>query len=567
MAKLPSKALKFGARKGSEFLTRLLIRRGFKTDDGSLDTSSVTSLGLIGQAITPAERIENVPTLERPRKAIAKSNPNLITLGKQLDSLVKLAGSIGVLSKKHQELLVENIKQANKVARENNLERKTQPERQAVNQDSLAPLGDIVADIAKTLGKLNGVVEQKQEEVADSKPSFLENFLDRRGFGNDYRESKTKRKAKREAAAAKRVYERSVEGRASKFKPEQLLDKNGKPLNRSQLPLRLGRLEREAQRGTVLGRVKSAGSSLVRAATSNSIAKKIGKGLAAGTARATVGRDAMKTTVKKLAGPLISKALGSTALKSIPIIGAVAGLGFAASRLVEGDVVGAGLDAASGLGGPMTAIPALVASIARDIYSDVYGVKPEQDGGFTKRIGALMDSVKETVLEYIKPKIQPKSKVTQAQIDKPFTPKVNASKGGSSGSLFTAPSMPSGSPSDYKPGAGPIKSGTKPYSIPTAFSQKPVNKPSPSSGSELQKPQVVDSTSSPAVAKGVSLIAAQASIDKPQINISSVDMPTLPSVVPTTRDNALGVGNVPNIDYPHNLSGQLYFSSTVMPDA
>lgn len=570
MAKLPSKALKLGGRKGSEFLTRFLIRRGFKADDGRFDSSAITTLGIAGSAMAPAEDVPTMPSLVTPKKAIKKSNPNIVTLGKQLDELVKLANTIGVLSKKQQELLVDQVKNASRVARENNLERKAaKPEKAAISSDSLAPLGDVIAKISKTLGMLTDVVEDKKQEVDSSSPGFLENFLDRRGFGNDYRDSKAKRKAKADAKAQKLSYERSTEGRASKFKPEQLLDKNGKPLNNSQLPMRLGKLEDAAKKNTWWRKAATriGGSSLVKATTSNSIAKKIGRGLSAGASKAAVGKDAMKSTVRKLAGPLVSKALGSTALKSIPIIGAVAGLGFAAARLVDGDVVGAGLDAASGLAGPLTAIPALVASIARDIYSDVYGVKPEQDGSFSKRIGELMESVKETVLDYIKPKVQPKSKVTQTQVDKSFTPKIQSAKGGSNSLLFTAPPAPAAtSSSDYTPGAGPLKSGVSPSASPTSFSPKPTNSPTASAPSP-ERADPVDSASSPAVTKGASLIAAQAAVDKPSISVSSVDVGVSPATQPTSRDNALGVGNVPSVDYSHDLSNQLYFSSVVSADA
>lgn len=66
----------------------------------------------------------------------------------------------------------------------------------------------------------------------------------------------------------------------------------------------------------------------------------------AGSATATkmVGKTAAKTV-----GKTAAKTVGKTLLKKIPVIGALAGLGFAISRAMEGDWAGAGLEAASGL--------------------------------------------------------------------------------------------------------------------------------------------------------------------------------------------------------------------------
>jgi len=70
---------------------------------------------------------------------------------------------------------------------------------------------------------------------------------------------------------------------------------------------------------------------------------------AAPGAAADAATKAGTTTAAKAAGKGVLK----SALKKIPIIGAVAGLGFAASRLMAGDKTGAALEAASGLAGTL----------------------------------------------------------------------------------------------------------------------------------------------------------------------------------------------------------------------
>jgi hypothetical protein len=65
---------------------------------------------------------------------------------------------------------------------------------------------------------------------------------------------------------------------------------------------------------------------------------------------------------------------------------------------MDGDVVGAGLEAVSGIGSFATAIPATVALLAKDVYEDVYGIKPESDPLVGERLG-LIESETETAVK------------------------------------------------------------------------------------------------------------------------------------------------------------------------
>lgn len=82
----------------------------------------------------------------------------------------------------------------------------------------------------------------------------------------------------------------------------------------------------------------------------------------------TAGEAAMKTggkNVAKIAGKTATKSIGKSIVKKIPIIGALAGLGFAISRAASGDYVGAAGELASGIA---STIPGLgtAASVAID---------------------------------------------------------------------------------------------------------------------------------------------------------------------------------------------------------
>ena len=95
---------------------------------------------------------------------------------------------------------------------------------------------------------------------------------------------------------------------------------------------------------------------------------------------------------ESIAKRLPKAALKATA-KSIPGIGLLVGAGGALAALSEGDIVGAGLEAASGMGSALTAIPATAALTAKEVYEDVYGVKPEDDPDVGSRLTEIKDKV------------------------------------------------------------------------------------------------------------------------------------------------------------------------------
>jgi|688.fasta_scaffold00052_202 hypothetical protein len=106
------------------------------------------------------------------------------------------------------------------------------------------------------------------------------------------------------------------------------------------------------------------------------------------TAVGDVGSKISESIAKRL-----PKAALKGALKSIPILGTVAGGIGALMTLSDGDVVGAGLEAASGVGSAITAIPATAALLAREVYEDVYGIKPEDDPEAGNRLTDIKDKV------------------------------------------------------------------------------------------------------------------------------------------------------------------------------
>jgi hypothetical protein len=123
----------------------------------------------------------------------------------------------------------------------------------------------------------------------------------------------------------------------------------------------------------------------------------VGAKRAAAAAAGTAGKEGVAALIKKSIAKRVPKAVASAVGKSIPFLGAAIGVGFALSRLMDGDVVGAGLEAVSGIGSVATAIPATVALLAKDIYQDVYGIKPESDPLVGERMGIIQSETEAAV--------------------------------------------------------------------------------------------------------------------------------------------------------------------------
>ena len=143
--------------------------------------------------------------------------------------------------------------------------------------------------------------------------------------------------------------------------------------------------------------------------TAARVVKGVARGVAKGTAKVLgkVGiKKASEAVIRTSARKILAKSLGKLVGKSIPVAGAVFGLGFAVSKIIDGDWVGAGVEAASGLGSAITAIPATIYGASREIYFDVYGVWPESDPDSKERYGDLYDIVKSMATEMLKDNVK-----------------------------------------------------------------------------------------------------------------------------------------------------------------
>jgi hypothetical protein len=136
-------------------------------------------------------------------------------------------------------------------------------------------------------------------------------------------------------------------------------------------------------------------------------------------------KGSMASTIGTSIAKRLPTAMGEVFGKSIPIIGAALGVGEGISRLMKGDVAGAGLAAVSGLGSAATAIPATVALLANDVYEDVYGISPLSDPMVGDRMTEIKTSVEEQVQKFFTSKAEePEKPKSDDSTDTSKIPKV-----------------------------------------------------------------------------------------------------------------------------------------------
>ena len=159
----------------------------------------------------------------------------------------------------------------------------------------------------------------------------------------------------------------------------------------------------------------------VGASALGSASRVAGAGVGAAARGAAAGATAAKGAGTLIRGALMKRLPGAIAKmggKSIPLLGAAIGIGGGIWAALKGDWAGAGLEAVSGLGSALTAIPLTIASLARSVYMDVYGIDPLKDPDVSGRMSEVTNAVQAAVMEKIKGQ-QP----TPAQPEKIAIPK------------------------------------------------------------------------------------------------------------------------------------------------
>jgi hypothetical protein len=340
------------------------------------------------------------------------------------------------------------------------------------------------------------------------------------------------------------------------------------------------------------------------AAAGKAIASRVGGRAAAGAGAQALSSGSIRRTISRIAGPLLAKRLGGTALRSIPLLGTAIGVGFAVNSLIKGDLVGAGLNLTSGIAGPVTAIPAMILQLAREIYSGVYGVNPEADPLANDRMAVIVKELEKMAKSALAPRIRRAGstqtpdarRVPSGNSSPPPRPAPAAASSPSPGARTTpplaVPSVGGGSPQNrVAPGVNEraaAQTGGAAAAPGAAPAAAPISSPAPGAMSAPAEPAapgggedgVVESpsisvpspqqlvNSAPSVA-GADIIRASDNADPMLAGVSAAgvaySMPgnrVGPARQSTTRQGMVGVGNVPSPDYSFagDIAVQLYFA-------
>lgn len=626
-----------------DFGRRLLKGFGLSGDDFKQSSFVHKKLGLFDKPLSEKKSSSkdiDVPALMTPEKVNNESSPDISAIVKQLNSLLKTANKLGVLTKEQQDAYVQQIKSAKRVAKEQEMEASVVNSGAAlaggyggIDGGTITPLNDVIQQLAESLGKLTDIVKEKIDEQEEEEPErgFVQRLAEQYGLGDWNKERKAnlakERPTLREGFKAHRtktggIRYRDARGRFVK-EADAMASKKPGIFSRGASAIKSGasRVLKPVQAlasktasavGSTITRVIGAGGpSATRAATrvggavaststkasasTSKIINAMRGTVARGVTKGAAAKVASKEAIERLAKPILAKSIGKTALKSIPILGAVAGLGFAAQKLVEGDVVGAGLDATSGLAGPLTAIPALALSVSRDIYSSLYGVQPEADPEFASRMGVILSAVKAMAANMLKGSVTPKETLSQREVSQSSTPTAmpkipaappQAEKSSSpSASSLGGGSASSGSPASTttnasipaegaKPSGGAPAGGSGGGSIPTPSTSISVDTPASKPAASVQQQTPISMPSPGPAAQQEQPITktgqaiAQASIENNSMTPSGSTQAVFPGTVmpkpantPTSRNGARGMGNVPDPTYYNTgmIPAQLYF--------
>ena len=279
-------------------------------------------------------------------------------------------------------------------------------------------------------------------------------------------------------------------------------------------------------------KVATKGAEEIAAAGAKTGEKSVGKAIGK-----KIEKGAIKTLLQKTALKAVPKLIG----KSIPIVGALGGLGFAVGKLLQGDWAGAGIEAASGLGGPITAIPATILGVVNDVYTDLYGVAPGNDPNRGSRFGQLYELGKEVVGGYLKSVISPSG--DQKEAGAPAAPEAGGEAGGpKQGTYETTPGTDevAGAPPQPTPEAAPASAAP---AEPSAGQIK-VN----SAAAQLKQMQTAGTPEQ--------LKAAQAKYDA-AVEAASKDTAATPSATPQPDVQSAPTAQPEAPSAPEDLSAQL----------
>lgn len=277
--------------------------------------------------------------------------------------------------------------------------------------------------------KAEGIDDLKIEEVGG--PSIIDMLLDVLDAGVEAAKKKLEQAAKKRAArkaaeqaakkaakeAAKKAAEKAAKKAAAEAAKKGLEGKAKQQFIKAAEQAAAKKVQQQAAAQMAQIAEKQAARAAKKAAleetqriTIKAGEKKASEAAAKAAIEATAKKTAKKVAtdvIKKSAIKAVAKNLAKAGVKSIPLLGAAIGAGFAVVKLFQGDYVGAGVEAASGVGSAITAIPAAIYSTIREVYKELYGDWPEGDPLVNDRMPELKKIVTDAASEFLGKKVEP----------------------------------------------------------------------------------------------------------------------------------------------------------------
>lgn len=620
---------------GGEFDRLLSKRFGGSGELSSMDDylKSQMKLGIYSKAATKSINNENdiiLPATITPKVEKPIPNADVSTLVKQMDVLLQAAQNISKAFVDQQKIAIQKIKHASRVTKEAQLESKDPNEQAEIisNEEDytekLKPLNSVLEDLAKTTRRLIDIIKEKIKEKCDCENVGLPNAMGSGGGnlpipGNTNKTPTTKVRAgslsrqdrlkaipANKMSLLKRVQRRAggVEGTNSgEF--DRLLNKRFGGSGRLSSMDDYLKTRRRAGGGGMAGMRSSPNTLVPKPSQAQSSITR--NPIIAGKIQTGDTKRISSSDISRNAEGNISKAVGTQAIKSIP---AAEGINStrAAERLVNGDVISSGIDITSGLGLPLTTMPALVASQSRDTYMSLYGRAPEQDPNSGPKLDAISETISKMLQNQLSSKIVPGGEqATKEQAPTPSSMPTNTgaapsdtqssqstSSSPSSAPTSTNPTQPGPSPTaaagSGQPGSGATTSGSAVGSMSetatsgtATTSQAGKEEKAGSAAIEIEKPPTMAppkdlptdtdvaaqiQTKTKAMSLGTSLIEKSLDVDMKGamtptvIPIGGGSRRVMPSSKVTTKNGAKGMGDVPDPSYnPGSIANQLYFTA------
>ena len=171
------------AAAGKRFATGLVQAGGptIKFGDKKSGAGIARTLNLFGGQ---AAGVTNMPAMDTPQKVNTPNTSTLSYLSKQINHLAEVAANIGAITREQQETLREQIKDANRIAKEQQMESAGELVQNAATGSAIEPGRDTVAEFYEALAKITEIIEDKVREQQDNTAGgrFLDFFFDRTGL-------------------------------------------------------------------------------------------------------------------------------------------------------------------------------------------------------------------------------------------------------------------------------------------------------------------------------------------------------------------------------------------------